>query len=173
MTVDVPAASGPHPGLLDWLASHRVDYELHEHPETFTARETARAERIDPRTFAKTVGVVTDDGRRALLVLDATDHLDLVKARKVLGAGRVHLLTEPELLELCPGCDVGAMPPVGELFGVSVHADFAVREDPQITFHAGSHRFSVRLDRRAWEEAGRVVYGDLAADSEEPAWSRS
>ncbi|MGZ6269303.1 MAG: aminoacyl-tRNA deacylase [Candidatus Limnocylindrales bacterium] len=174
MTVDAPVTNGPHAGLLEWLVSHRVEYELHEHPLTFTARETARAEAIDPHTFAKTVGVIGDDGRRALLVIDATDQLDMLKARKVLGVGRVHLLSEPELIELCPGCDVGTMPPIGELFSLPVHADFAIREDAEITFHAGSHRYTVRVEREAWERAAHVQYADLAEDRiGEPAWSRS
>ncbi len=174
MDVEAPISSGPHPGLLDWLASHHVDYELHEHPLTYTARETARAEAVNPRSFAKTLGVITDDGRRALVVIDATDQLDLVKARHVLGAGRVHLLTEPELIDLCPGCDVGTMPPVGELFGLPLYADFAVREDQEITFHAGSHRFAVRVDRTSWDRAAHVQYGDLAEERiGEPAWARS
>ncbi len=167
-------ASAPHAGLLDWLHTHHIDHELHEHPLAFTARETARAEGVDPRTFAKTLGVLTADGRRVLVVLDATDHLDLVKARRVLDAGHVRLLTEEELLEIAPGCAVGTMPPVGALFGMPVVADYAVREDPEISFHAGSHRFSVRVDRAAWERAAEVRYADLAEDIvREPAWVRS
>ena len=64
MAVRHPAFVGPHPGLIDWLAGRRVEYELREHPETFTAEATARAEHIDPRRFAKVVGVTADDGRR-------------------------------------------------------------------------------------------------------------
>jgi len=68
---------------------------------------------VSPTTFAKVIGVLTDDGRRALVVLDADGHLDLPKARGVLGATHVRLMTEAELAESCPGCDVGATPAVG------------------------------------------------------------
>lgn len=70
----------PYQGLLDWLARQDVEYEVHEHGEALTARGAATAEGVDPRTFAKVVGVRTDDGRRVLCVPDATDHLDLHKA---------------------------------------------------------------------------------------------
>ena len=103
-----------HAGLLDWLGRHHVEFELHEHPLTFTARETARAEGVDPSTFAKVVGVMTSDGRRALLVVEADDHVDLLKARHLLGAGHVRLLEEDELVELAPDCSVGTIPPVGD-----------------------------------------------------------
>jgi len=163
----------PHAGLLDWLAANRVEHEVHEHPPTFTARETAAVEGVDPRRFAKTVAVEADDGRRALVVVDAVDQVDLEQVAIALSVRRARLLSEPELLELCPDCEVGTMPPVGELFGVPVLADHAVREDPEISFHAGSHRFTVRVDRPAWERAVGVVYAELAdARFRGPAWAR-
>jgi Ala-tRNA(Pro) deacylase len=164
----------PHAGLLDWLAENDVEHEIHEHVQAYTAESTARAEGVDPRTFAKVIGVRTDDGRHALLVLDATDHVDLHKASAVLDAREVKLLTESELSTLAPGCEAGAMPAVGSLFGLEMHADYAVRDDSAISFNAGSHRFSVRVDRSGWERATGVRYADLASESDtRPAWARS
>ena len=164
--------SAPHPGLLRWLEAAGVEHEVHEHTPTITARATARAEGIDPRRFAKCVAIATDDGQRALVVLDATDRLDLDKARSALG-GPVRLLTEGELLDLAPDCEIGTVPPVGDLWGVPVYADFAVQEDPEISFHAGSHRFTVHVERAAWERAAHVVFGDFAAGDDRPAWALS
>jgi Ala-tRNA(Pro) deacylase len=164
----------PYPALLEWLAGHAVEYEIHEHDPAFTARATAKAEGVDPRTFAKVVGVATEGGLSALVVVDATDHLDLHKVGRALGAGDVRLLTEGELSALAPGCQAGAIPAVGSLFGLSTYADFAVRDDPDISFNAGSHRFSVRVERASWERASGVVYADLATESDSrPAWARS
>ena len=173
MTVQ-ETARPPHAGLLDWLASHAIPYELHEHPVAFTARETARLEHIDPRTFAKTLAIAADDGRRALVVVDGADMLDLVKARRALEARHVRLLTEEELGELAPTCDLGTIPPVPELFTLPVLADYAVRDDPRITFHAGSHGYCVRVDRAAWELAAGVRYADLAEERDaRPRWALS
>ena len=165
----------PYQPLLDWLAGQDIEYEIHEHDRAFTARATATAEGVDPRTFAKVVAVATsDDGRSALVVLDATDQLDLRKARHVLGVSDVRLLTEPELTALAPGCEVGAIPAVGALFGLTTYADYAVRDDPEISFNAGSHRFSARVERARWERACNVIYADLAEDADAgPAWARS
>jgi Ala-tRNA(Pro) deacylase len=164
----------PYQPLLDWLASQDVEYEVHPHDAAFTARATAAAEGVDPRTFAKVVAVAAADGRKALVVLDATDRVDLHKARRLLGVDDVRLLTEPELAALAPGCEVGATPAVGSLFGLPTYADHAVRNDSEVSFNAGSHRFSVRVDRARWERACSVVYADLAAVAEGgPAWARS
>jgi Ala-tRNA(Pro) deacylase len=163
----------PHSGLLDWLRRERVDYEIHEHTETFTAASTARAEGVDARTFAKVVGVETDDGRMALLVVDAPDRVDLDKARQVLEGRRVRLLNEAELKTLAPDCETGAMPAVGELIGLPMYVDYAVESDAEISFNAGTHRFSVRVDRAGWERAAHVHYADIAAGGEAgPAWGR-
>jgi Ala-tRNA(Pro) deacylase len=166
-----PILERPHARLLAWLDEHAVQHELHEHPEAYTAMGTAHAEGVDPHTFAKVVGVQTDDGRRVLIVLDATDHLDLRKAREALAAHEVRLMTEAELVTLAPECAAGALPAVGALYGVPVYADHAVRSDPMISFNAGDHRFSVRVDRAAWERAAEVRYADLAeATDRRPAW---
>jgi Ala-tRNA(Pro) deacylase len=166
--------TGPHQPLLTWLAERAIEHEVHEHARTFTARATATAEGVDPRSFAKVVGVRTDDDRTFLLVVDATDHVDLVKARRALLASEVRLLAESELAALAPDCEAGAVPAVGLLFHLPMVADYAVREDRDISFNAGSHRFSVRVDRLAWEEATAVSYADLAAESDTgPVWARS
>ena len=160
----------PLVALLDWLGAHGIDYDLHEHPLSFTALETARVEGLDPHAFAKTLAVGLSDARRALIALEASDHLDLWKAARLLGTDRVRLLTEAELLDFAPACDIGALPPVGHLSGVQVFADEALRDVERITFHAGSHRHAVRLLRRDWERAARVRFGQLTTPMDEPVY---
>jgi Ala-tRNA(Pro) deacylase len=172
--MDATTIGRPHAGLVDWLRRRGIDHEMHEHPETFTAASTARAEGVDARTFAKVVGVETDDGRAALLVVDAPDRVDLRKAGEVLGAKEVRLLTESEMAARAPDCDAGAMPAVGDLFGLPMLADFAIKDAAEISFNAGTHRVSVRVDRAEWEQASGVHYADLATDDDgRPAWARS
>ena len=168
-----PGATGAYPGLLDWLSRNGVEYELHEHSATVTALETAHLEHIDPRRFAKTVIAELAGGKRVMLVLDAADHVDLSKAVRHLGSTHLRLVTESELAEIAPEIEVGAMPPVGELAGLEVHADIAIRDDPTITFAAGSHRVTATVDRAAWEHAAHVTYADMAvAVARGPAWAR-
>lgn len=165
---------GPLKSLMTWLDSEGIEYQVHEHDRSFTAMATARAEGVEPRTFEKVVWVRSTDGSDALMVVDSEDHLDLRKAREALKSGRVRLVPEEEIEALAPGCEAGAMPAVGSLFGIPTYADLAVREDPHISFNAGSHTVAVRVDRAAWEKAVGVVYADLAADIwREPPWARS
>jgi Ala-tRNA(Pro) deacylase len=151
--------------LITWLDDKRVDYEVHEHERSLTALATARAEGVDPKSFAKVVWVRTEEGSDALIVVDAEDHLDLRKAREVLKSKKVSLVDEDEIVALTPDCDPGAMPAVGILFGLPTYADDAIAKAAEISFNAGSHAFAVRVDRAAWEKALGVIYGELASDA--------
>lgn len=155
-------SAGPYPALMDWLHEHDVGYEVREHSLAFTATEAAHAEGVEPATFAKVVGVHTNDGRDALAVVDATDQVDLAKLAGVLGVAWVALLGEEAFGALAPDCDPGTAPPIPELVKVPVYVDEAVRADPKISFHAGSHRYSVRVDREAWEQAAGVTHAQFA-----------
>ena len=84
----------------------------------------------------------------------------------------VRVLTETEFTALAPDCEPGTIPPVPELFGLPVYMDFALREVPEIVFHAGSHRFTVHVDRQSWERAAGVAWADLAQDDGQPTWAR-
>jgi Ala-tRNA(Pro) deacylase len=162
------------PRLLAWLAERDVEYEVHEHALAFTARGSARAEGVDPQTFAKVVVARAEDGRVTFFVIEAVDELDLAKAARAMGTNAVRLLTEHELGAIAPDCEVGAIPAVGGLFDVWMVADHALRDDRDISFNAGSHRCSVRVDRAGWERASGVLYTDLAmARDDRPVWSRS
>jgi Ala-tRNA(Pro) deacylase len=166
--------SSADPGLLAWLTDREVDYEVHEHVETMTARATARAEGVDAHTFAKVVAVRLPNGAAAFTILETTDQLDLHKAARAFAVDAVRLLTEGELAAITPGCEIGAAPAVGSLYGLPMYADHALRDDDIISFNAGSHRCSVRVERAGWERATGVLYADLAAtDDDHPAWSRS
>jgi Ala-tRNA(Pro) deacylase len=163
----------PDRRLLEWLSTQGVEYEIHRHDPAFTALDTALVEGVDPRTFAKVLVVATADDRKVMIVLDATDHLDVAKARLVFDTHHVRLLAEPELEALAPGCDVGALPAVGALYGLPTYADHAVREEPEISFNAGSHQVAARVERARWEQACGVTYADLAeATDTGPAWAR-
>ena len=161
----------PLVALLDWLGAHVLAYDLHEHPLAFTALEAARAEGLDPHAFAKTLAVATAEGRRALAIVEASEHLDLDKMAAVLGTHRARLLSEVELLDLAPACDIGALPAIGDLFGVPLFADHALREAERLTFHAGSHRHAVRVEREPWERAARVRFADLTSTAHVPLYA--
>jgi Ala-tRNA(Pro) deacylase len=127
-----------------YLRERQVPFEVQHHPLALTAQQVAASEHLPGRLVAKVV-VVSADGRPAMLVLPAPYRVSLPKAEEALAARAVRLLEEPELRRLFPDCEVGAMPPFGNLYGLPVWVDRALAEDEVIVFNAGTHTDTISL----------------------------
>jgi Ala-tRNA(Pro) deacylase len=125
--------------LLDFLAQSQVAYTHHAHPTAFTAREVASLEHLPPHNFAKTV-VFHGDKEYAMAVVPADRKLDLQELRALLGLNHVRLATEAELASLFSDCELGAMPPFGNLCNLRVYVDARLASEETIGFNAGTHR---------------------------------
>jgi Ala-tRNA(Pro) deacylase len=130
-----------------FLEESRVPYHHNVHPLAYTAREVASAEHLPPQEVAKTVVIWGDNGY-AMLVLPASMVVDFQELRAALGLTHVRLATENELGQLFPDCDLGAMPPFGNLYDLPVYLDSALLRDERIAFNAGTHRdvLHMRMD---------------------------
>lgn len=139
--------------LKEFLDSHGVKYVVISHSVAYTAAGIAGLTHIPGRELAKTV-IVKMDGTLAMAVVSASQRVDLSFLKAATGAKTADLATENEFKERFPDCEVGAMPPFGNLYGMSVYVDEGLARDKEIAFNAGSHRELVRL---AWEDYERLV----------------
>ncbi len=105
--------------LTDFLDERHVQYETLTHPTTYTAQGTAQAAHIPVKELAKTVMVKMDD-RMVMAVLPASYRVDLELFKQATGAKKVELAFESEFKELFPECEIGAMPPFGNLYDIEV-----------------------------------------------------
>jgi Ala-tRNA(Pro) deacylase len=94
--------------------------------------------------MAKVV-VLEMDGRLVMGVLPGSQRINLNTVKTSLGAKTVRLATEAEFTSRFPECEIGAMPPFGNLFGLPVIVDPALEKDEHIYFNAGNHVQTVRL----------------------------
>ena len=106
------------------LEGRGVGYEVLNHPTTGSSSETAQSAHVSGNRIAKTV--VLRDGNGAggylLAVLPASHHLSLDMIQSWLGRP-VALASEQEIGKLFPDCDLGAIPPMGEAYGLDVVLD--------------------------------------------------
>jgi Ala-tRNA(Pro) deacylase len=130
--------------LREFLDQNKVDYTHTVHPLAYTAKEVASAEHVPAREVAKTVVFLSEHGY-GMAVLTADSVVDLEQLRQDLGLARLRLATEAELAELFPSCELGAMPPFGNLFGLPVYVDDRLAGQELITFNAGTHRDVVHM----------------------------
>ncbi|HET9293480.1 MAG TPA: YbaK/EbsC family protein [Gemmatimonadales bacterium] len=143
----------PTARLKEFLDSHNVKYVTLEHSKAFTAAEIAALAHVPGREMAKTV-MVDVDGHMAMAVLPASLRVSFDQLRAAIGAQTVVLSNERDFVERFPGCEVGAMPPFGNLYGMEVYvADSLARQD-EIAFNAGTHTEVIRM---AWADYERLV----------------
>jgi Ala-tRNA(Pro) deacylase len=74
-----------------------------------------------------------------MLALPAAYQVDVEKAGSALGAREIRLAQEEEFEGSFPDCEVGAMPPFGNLYDVPVYVEETLAEDETIVFRAGTH----------------------------------
>ncbi len=139
--------------LKQFLDQERIKYVTIYHSPAFTAQEIAASAHIPGKELAKTV-MIKVDGRMAMAVLPASYRVDLDRLASLLGAERVELASEREFKDKFPSCEVGAMPPFGNLYGMETYVADTLAEDEEIAFNAGSHTELVRL---AYADYARLV----------------
>jgi len=148
--------------LIEFLDANDVKYVRIQHSKAYTAQEVADSAHISGREMAKCV-IVFVDGEMAMAVLPACEKVDLDVLRKVTGANTLELATEEQFEERFPDCEIGAMPPFGNLFGMDVYASRSLAEDERIAFNAGSHTELVQL---AYNDFERLVKPRILTFSE-------
>jgi Ala-tRNA(Pro) deacylase len=129
---------------LDFLDRNRVCYAHTKHSLAFTAVEVAFAEHISPHKLAKTVVYAGAQGY-GLAVLPADCLIDMSTLGGFVNDPFIRLASERELAELFPECELGAMPPFGNLFHLPVIVDTSVAEQDFIAFNAGTHRDVIHM----------------------------
>jgi Ala-tRNA(Pro) deacylase len=150
-----------------YFVDHDVGFAEQTHPVAFTAQEVAAADHVSGRIVAKVVMVVAD-GRLTMLVVPAPDRVDLDRARDVLAAADVRLAREEEFAELFPDCEVGAMPPFGNLYDVRVHVERSLADNLNIVFQPGTHSETMAIRFSDFERLVRPVLVEVC-EPDEPA----
>lgn len=130
--------------LKDFLDSHKVKYVSLVHSPAFTSQEVAAAAHISGKQLAKIV-MVKMDGRLAMVVLPANDQVNFSRLREAIGIPGLDLASESEFKDKFSGCEVGAMPPFGNLYDMPVFVASQLSHQDHILFNAGSHSELMQL----------------------------
>lgn len=126
-----------NPTLKNYLDQNQVPYEVTAHPEAYTSQEIAATLHKTGKRLGKVVMVKAGD-QLVMCVLPAHELIDIGRLETILGSKQVRLATEEEFKEIFPDCDVGAMPPFGNLYHVPVYLDERLAQYDKFYFEAGS-----------------------------------
>jgi Ala-tRNA(Pro) deacylase len=144
--------------LKEFLDKNNIKYISISHSPAYTAQEIAASAHIPGKNLAKTV-MVKLDGKMAMAVLPASYNVDFDLLKKAAGAQKAELASEEEFKDMFPECDIGAMPPFGNLYGLEVFVAESLAEDKEIAFNAGSHTELIKL---AYKDFERLVKPKVA-----------
>ena len=150
--------------IKEFLNQHNIKYIIIKHSSAFTAQEIAANAHISGKELAKTV-MIKFDGKMAMAVLPASYKISFDDLKEVLGVEKVRLAYEQEFMDKFPDCEVGAMPPFGNLYGMEVYVAESLADDEEIAFNACSHTELIRMNYIDFEELvkpKRIKFSELS-----------
>ncbi len=150
--------------LKEFLDENNVRYITVSHSPAYTAQEIAAKAHLPGKEIAKTV-LVKIDGKLAMAVLPGSFKINFENLRKVLGSDNVRLADEHEFVDKFPDCELGAMPPFGNLYGIDVFVANSLAEDEEIAFNACSHSQLIKMTYSDFEKLVKPIRLDFAFQS--------
>jgi Ala-tRNA(Pro) deacylase len=136
--------------LRKFLDNNHVEYRVIEHPIGYTSQQIVEAAHESGKEFAKTV-MLKVDGHMVMAVLPANHKINFDHFKQAMNAKSVRLATEAEFKNFFPDCEIGAMPPFGELYDVDVVIADSLAENDMISFNAGTHREMIKMSYKDFD----------------------
>jgi Ala-tRNA(Pro) deacylase len=140
--------------LKAYLDSNDVEYITISHSKAYTAQKVAASARIPGKELAKTV-IVKLDGQMAMAVLPASYQVDFDQLKTASGAKKVKISSEDEFKDRFPDCELGAMPPFGNLYDMEVFVAKSLAEDEEIAFNACSHTELIKMKYKDFDKLAK------------------
>ncbi len=140
----------PFTKLENFLKDNDVSFNKIVHHKTFTAQRTAADAHISGKEIAKTVMMIIDN-RMSMVVLPGDMQIDFDLLKHAIGAKKIRLATEIEFKDIFPNCEVGAMPPFGNLYNIPVYVAEALTQDIFIAFNGGTHSLLVQMKYKDYQ----------------------
>jgi len=144
----------PSKQIKEFLDDHHVRYLSIDHSPSYTAQEIAAVAHVSGKQFAKTV-IVKAGSQFIMVVVPATEHINFSELQEWTGASDVDLAKESDFKSKFPECEVGAMPPFGNLYGMPVYISSHLVSQDQIAFNAGTHSELLKMSYQDFERLVR------------------
>ena len=155
--------------LINYLKERGIDFEEVEHAHTPTSQASAHAAHVPAHQVAKAV-VLRDDKGYVVSVLPANHSLEIDWVNEELDR-KLEMACEDEFKKLFGDCEVGAVPALGEAYGLKVIWDDELAYTQDIYIEAGDHEHLIWLERRDFKKlmAG-LPHTIISKDEEGGSW---
>lgn len=140
--------------LESFLAQKNIAYDIVEHPRTGSSTQTAQTAHVSGKRLAKAV-VLEDDEGFLLAVVPSSHHVELGMLGKQMQR-RLRLASEAQLPSMFGDCELGAVPPVGDPYGLKTVIEEDLAEQSDVYFEAGDHEKLIHVTH---DEFQRLMAG--------------
>lgn len=141
----------PTKRLKEFLTQNKAHYLSIAHPLAYATREISHVSHISEFSLAKTV-IVDANGKTVMVVVPSSEELNFDSLKKALKVNSVTLVPEDEFSKLFPDCELGAMPPFGNLYNLDVFVEKHLTKNKEIAFNAGSHTELIKMNYADFEK---------------------
>jgi Ala-tRNA(Pro) deacylase len=131
--------------ILQRYLDQNVTYDVIDHEPTMSSTRTAEVCHVSGDRVTKGV-VLRHHGGYLLAVIPASHRIHLQDLRMQLGDS-IELASEDEIAPLFRDCAHGAVPPVGDCYGLEVIVDDSIEMQPDLYMEGGDHATLIHVDR--------------------------
>ena len=146
--------------IKDVLNKEKIEYEVLEHKPVFTSREAAEVRGTELKQGCKALICKTEEGFIQAVVSGAKE-LDIEKLQKFTLFRKIELANAKEVRK-ATGCNIGSVPPFGNLFNIKAYFDKSVVENEIVAFNAGSHTKSIKMKAKDLVKVVNPVVGEFS-----------
>lgn len=134
----------PSQKLQEYLNQNQVKYTSIAHPIAYSTREISHLCHVPEHQLAKTV-MLNVGHKMVMVVLPARYLLDFDILKKSFHENEVSLASESDFNKVFGDCELGAMPPFGNLYNIDVYVEKSLANNREIVFNAGTHTEVIKL----------------------------
>jgi Ala-tRNA(Pro) deacylase len=145
----------------EYLDEAGVQYELVHHAYSPNSRTAAHAAEVHPDQLAKPV--LLNDGRGFVMaIVPASRRVELPRLAQRLGRP-LNLASERDVCDVFSDCQRGAVPALGQAYGLEVIWDDCLASCSDVYFEGGDHTDLVRMSGKEFTFLmGRRPHGSIS-----------
>ena len=149
--------------IKELLDKNNIQYRLLEHEPVYTSEQAAKVRGSKLQEGVKALVLKSDEGIFILALIAANKKVDLEKLANIFNSKRLQLAKSEEVLQQT-GCEIGSVPPFGNILGLKTYMDKSVLENDVVEFNAGLHTTSIRMKAKDLASVIEPFIVDLALD---------
>lgn len=146
--------------IKDVLNKEKIEYEVLEHKPVYTSKEAAEVRGTELKQGCKALICKTEEGF-IQAVVPSDKELDVGKLQELTLYKKIELANAKEVRQ-ATGCNIGSVPPFGNLFSLKTYFDKLVAKNDIVAFNAGSHARSIKMKAKDLIKVVNPVVGEFS-----------